>query len=75
MPRIDDYEHSAFDDQKYYETTAPLRYDNLTRRCRFKNCDSASIVEGYCAFHYGIICQHETRYLLKKLAYSIESTF
>lgn len=41
-------------------------------RCHFKGCEGVPVVEGFCNFHYNIICNHESRYLLKNIAFLLQ---
>lgn len=45
------------------------------KTCRFKSCDAPSIIEGYCPFHYNLVCQHEMRYLMQNLVYLNDQIF
>ena len=41
--------------------------------CRFDNCEGSPIIEGFCSFHYNLICQHESRYLLQNIAFLLQN--
>lgn len=69
-------DNNQFHNQKYYETTS-IDYNkpHPNGKCRFKNCEAPSIVEGFCPFHYNIVCQHESRYMLKNIAYILNDIY
>ena len=41
--------------------------------CRFDNCEGSPIIEVFCSFHYNLICQHESRYLLQNIAFLLQN--
>ena len=63
-------DNNNFHNQKYYETSViDSGSPHLNGKCKFRHCEAPSVVDGFCPFHYNIVYQHESRYLLKNIAY------
>lgn len=41
-------------------------------KCSFKDCEAPAIIDGLCPFHYDLIYKHESRYLLKNIAFLLD---
>lgn len=60
-------------DHAYYDTVVEFgQKPHHSHTCRFKDCEAPTVIEGYCPFHYQLVCAHESRYYLKNMTYFLQ---